>query len=82
MKTLKNFDNGRLSVKVTKIEQSEEIISERPLRPDEDFGTFHPNVENVHTNTQLFDNSQKTPFEQSYTKNVGIFNISVSRKLR
>ena len=82
MKTLKNYDNGRLSVKITKIDQAEVIISERPLRPDEDMSSFHPNIAPVETTAKLNDIEQKTPYEGTYTKNVGIFNITVTRKLR
>lgn len=83
MKTLKNFDNGRLSVTVRKLDQEEEIIEVRPLNPDEDFSTFHPNtmpVENTYSNPE--SGQQNTPFTGTYKKNIGGFGITVTRKLR
>jgi hypothetical protein len=52
MTVLKNIDNSRMSLTVTRIEpQKEEIIEERELREDEDFYSFHSdnnnNVSNV-----------------------------------
>ncbi len=41
-KILKQFNNNKMSLTVTRIEeQTEEIIEERPLREDEDFDSFH-----------------------------------------
>jgi hypothetical protein len=52
MQILKNIDNKRMSLTVTRIEsQKEEIIEQRELREDEDFYSFHQdnndNVANV-----------------------------------
>ncbi len=83
MKTIKNFTNGNLSVVVKKLEQSEEIISERPLNPDEDFSSFHPNTTPVETVYNNPENSQiNTPFVGTYKKNIGGFGITITRKLR
>jgi hypothetical protein len=82
-KTLKNYTNGNLSVTVTKIEQAEEIIDERPLNPNEDFSTFHPNTMPVDTQFGNPENGQQnTPFQGTYNKNIGGFGITVTRKLR
>jgi len=74
-KVLKNFDNGKLSVIVTKIEQEEEIVTERPLAPNEDFTTFH--VSNIVEATP-----QKQPEMGTITKNIAGFGITITRKLR
>lgn len=79
MKTIKNFDNGRLSVTVKQIEQKEEILSVRPLSPDEDFSTFHPNS----TETPNSNQPQENPYAfGTQTKNIGGFGITITRKLR
>ncbi len=83
MKVLKNFNDGRLSVTVTKIDQAEEVVSVRPLDPNEDFSVFHPTTTPLDTNSYNPDNNQQnTPFVGSYTKNVGGFGINVTRKLK
>ncbi len=75
-KVLKDFTNGNLSVKVTKIEQEEEIVSERPMNPNENFETFHtPIIPN--TTNEINPNSIG-----SYTKNVQGFGITITRKLK
>jgi nitrogen fixation protein len=77
-KMLKNFDNGKLSVHVSKIEQEEEIISIRPLKKDEDFSSFHSST--ILQNTPIL---QHNPIIiGSYTKNVSGFDINIIRKLK
>ena len=83
MKILKNIDNGKMSVLVTKIDQQIQIISERPLNIGEDITTFHPSISpQITTNISDLSQNNNTPFQGTYTKNVGSFNISVTRKYR
>lgn len=77
MKVLKNYETPQYSVKVTKIEQQEEIVETRELREDEDFYDFH-----VGDNPKTFDNNTETPYEEKFTKKVGGFKLEISRKYR
>lgn len=83
MKVIKNFDNGQISVVVKKLDQSIEIISERPLNPDEDFSNFHPNTTPLENTAYNYtQNQQNTPFIGTYNKNIGGIGITVTRKLK
>ena len=83
MKTLKNYTNGGISVSVTKIDQEEEIVNVRPLAPNEDFSTFHPNTTTNDNSGYNPENGQRNaPVLGTVHKNVGSFGITVTRKLR
>ena len=78
MKVLKEINNSRMSLTVTKIEQEEEIISVRALGVGEDINNL------LGINKPIEDNYNQinTPFEQNYKKTSGGFTINVVRKLR
>lgn len=73
MKILKNFDNGRLSVTVTKIDTVEDIIHERPLEPHEDFSTFH---------TPMIPDNKPPVDPNNYTVNTNGFTLNIKKSYR
>jgi hypothetical protein len=62
MQILKNINNNKMSLTVTRIEaQKEDIIEERELREDEDFSSFHQG--NVTTDNVGMVTEKVTPLE-------------------